>query len=84
MSEILRVSHHINDFKKFKSSRAIAKNYPLPRKQLKKTIGEEITTSVPRKSTAIRDTPRQKMANGEYCLGKIIAPKSYKKVNIAF
>lgn len=67
------------DVEKFKSHR---KNDPLPRRQLKKTFGGEITTPVPRTSTAIRDTLRQKIANGEYRLGEIIAPKSYKKLTL--
>ena len=67
------------DVEKYKSHR---KNDPLPRRQLKKTFGGEITTPVPRTSTAIRDTLRQKIANGEYRLGEIIAPKSYKKLTL--
>lgn len=67
------------DLAKFNSHR---KNNALPRRQLNKTFGGEITTPVPRTSVAIRETLRQKIANGEYCLGEIIAPKSYKKLSL--
>jgi len=41
----------------FKSFR---KNNPLPRRQLNKTFGGEITTPVPRTSAAIRETLKKK------------------------
>ena len=52
------------DLAKFNSHR---KNNALPRRQLNKTFGGEITTPVPRTSVAIREALRQKIANGEYC-----------------
>ena len=50
---------------------------PLPRRQLKKTFGGEITTPVPRTSAAIRKTLSKKIANGEYRSGEIVPPKFY-------
>ena len=58
------------------------RNNPLPRRQLKKTFGGEITTPVPRTSAAIRETLRKKIANGEYRLGEIVAPKTYQKLTL--
>ena len=58
------------------------RNSPLPRRQLKKTFGGEITTPVPRTSAAIRETLRKKIANGEYRLGEIVAPKTYQKLTL--
>lgn len=60
------------------------KNNPLPRRQLNKAFGGEITTPVPRTGAAIRETLRKKIANGEYCLGEIIAPKTYQKLTLDF
>lgn len=37
---------------------------------------------MPRRSTAIRDALRQKIANGEYSLEEIIALKSYKELTL--
>ena len=37
---------------------------------------------MPRTSAAIRETLRKKIENGEYCLGEIIAPKSYQKLTL--
>lgn len=54
------------------------KNNPLPRRQLNKAFGGEITTPVPRTGAAIRETLRKKITNGEYHLGEIIAPKPTK------
>ena len=67
---------NLETFKQFR------KNDPLPRRQLQKSFGGEITTPVPRTSAAIRDTLRKKIENGEYCLGEIIAPKSYQKLTL--
>ena len=58
------------------------RNNPLPRRQLKKTFGGEITTPVPRTSAAIRETLRKKIATGEYRLGEIVAPKTYQKLTL--
>ena len=33
-------------------------------------------------SAAIRETSRKQIENGEYCLGQIIAPKSYQKLTL--
>lgn len=35
---------------------------------------------MPRTSAAIRETLKKKIANGEYRLGEIVAPKSYQKL----
>ena len=53
-----------------------------PRRRLNKTFGGEISTPVPRTSKALRDTLRQKIADGEYQLGEIITPKCYKKLSL--
>lgn len=37
------------------------KNNPLPRRQLNKTFGGEITTPVPRTSAAIRETLKKRL-----------------------
>ena len=58
------------------------KNDTHPRRRLQKSFGGEITTPVPRTSAAIRETLRKKIENGEYCLGEIIAPKSYQKLTL--
>ena len=62
--------------------RPFRKKNPLPRRQLSKTFGGEITTPVPRTSAAIRETLRKKIANREYHLGEIIAPKTYQKLTL--
>ena len=64
------------DVEKFTSHR---KNEPPPRRRLNKSFGGEITTPVPRTSAAIRETLLQKLDNGEYHLGEVVTPKSYKK-----
>ena len=53
-----------------------------PRRRLNKTFGGEISAPVPRTSKALRDTLRQKIADGEYLLGEIITPKCYKKLSL--
>ena len=67
------------DVAKYKTHR---KADSLPRRRLNRAFGGEITTPVPRSSTAIREALRQKIANGEYRLGEIIAPKCYKKLSL--
>ena len=46
---------NLETFKQFR------KNDPLPRRQLQKSFGGEITTPVPRTSVAIRETLRKKL-----------------------
>ena len=67
------------DVGKFTSHR---KNKPLPRRRLNKSFGGEITAPVPRTSAAIRQALRQKLDNGEYRLGEVVTPKSYKKLTL--
>ena len=67
------------DVGKFTSHR---KNEPLPRRRLNKFFGGEITTPVPRTSAAIRETLRQKLETGEYRLGEVVTPKTYKKLTL--
>lgn len=67
------------DVGKFTSNR---KNEPLPRRRLNKFFGGEITTPVPRTSAAIRETLRQKLETGEYRLGEVVTPKTYKKLTL--
>ena len=62
------------DVGKFTSHR---NNEPLPRRQLNKSFGGEITTPVPRTSAAIRETLRQKLDNGEYPLGEVVRVVQY-------
>ena len=63
------------DVGKFTSHR---KNKPLPRRQLNKSFGGEITTPVPRTSASLRETLRQKLDNGEYRLGEVVTPSLTK------
>ena len=44
----------------------------------------EITTPVSCTSAAIRETSKQQIENGEYCLGEITAPKSYQKLTLDY
>jgi len=53
-------------------------NKPLPRRQVNKSFGGEITTPVPRTSAALRETLRQKLDNGEYRLGEVVTPSLTK------
>ena len=57
------------------------RNSPLPRRQLKKTFGGEITP-MPCKSAAIRN-PKKKIANGEYRFGEIVV-KILPKAGVRF
>ena len=67
------------DIETFTSRR---KNVSLPRRRLKKFFGGEVTTPVPRTIAAIREALRQKLDNGEYRLGEVVTPKSYKKLTL--
>ena len=66
------------DVAKFTGPRKNAQT--VTRRRLNRMFGGEITTPVPRTNAALRETLRAKIRAGEYRLGEIIAPKSYKKL----
>ena len=66
------------DVAKFTGARKNAQ--PVTRRRLNRMFGGEIITPVPRTNAALQETLRAKIRAGEYRLGEIIAPKSYKKL----
>lgn len=53
---------------------------PAARRRLNRMQGGEISVLLPRTNDQIRETLKSKIESGEYILGEMIVPQTYKKV----